>query len=102
MGRARCDQSGNRPCHRSAIRQQLAMRPAHGNAQLCSGVFRPRLEILEDRVYPGDTLLGMWALGLLGPGSASSNRAVASNRALIGGEWQHGESSLNDVDALSA
>src|SRR5437870_1565685 len=41
------------------------------------GTFRPRLELLEDRVQPGDTILGVSAAALLGLGFPSRDLPLA-------------------------
>ncbi len=58
--------------------------------QLEERFFRPRLEILENRVYPGDTILGLWALGLWGPSFASHDGNTGSYRTPSDREWHHG------------
>jgi hypothetical protein len=63
---------------------------------------RPRVELLEDRVYPGDTLLGLWALGFWGSRSASQTPASFRQDALIDQQGQHHNSGLYRVDTLSA
>src|SRR5438128_11550450 len=97
MVQASSDRSANRSFHRRARSRCSAIRPVRSDAQWCSSFFRPRLELLEDRVYPGDTLLGIWALGLWGSAFASRDVASASYGAALGGEWRHGHSTLDPV-----
>src|SRR5207245_8161933 len=98
VGHIRSDRAENEPFRRLPSRRPLAMRPVPTRTQWCSGFFRPRLEALEDRVYPGDTLLGIWALGLWGSRLASQDGASASSRAQNDGEWLHGNSNLDSAD----
>src|SRR5260370_23550305 len=74
MGRARDDRSGNRPFHWWARGWGEARQAVQPSDRWCSGSYRPRLEILEDRLYPGDTVLGFWAVSLWGRSLASSDR----------------------------
>src|SRR5260370_568402 len=101
MGHVRSDRTGNEPFYRLASRRPLAMQPVATKARSRSGFFLPRLEMLEDRIYPGDTLLGIWALGLWGSSFACQDGASASSRAPYG-EWQHGHTNLDGADAFSA
>src|SRR5207244_3961445 len=68
MGRARSRQ------RRQPLFQALAGTP--GAAQQ-SRTFRPRLELLEDRVQPGDTILGLGAVALWGQGFTSDEQVLA-------------------------
>src|SRR5216683_462372 len=103
MGRARCDRCGNRPSHRPASGQHLPMRPVHTSARCCPRFFRPRLENLEDRLYPGDTVLGILALAAWGRGLASAASAFDAQSANLAGDWHAGLSSaVGAADSLSA
>src|SRR6266849_2639626 len=42
-----------------------------GRFRLLARFFRPRLEILENRVYPGDVVLGLWTVAWWGRGAGS-------------------------------
>ena len=66
MGRARSNRSGQGQGLRLAHGQRRALRPAQANAGWGAGFFRPRLEVLENRLYPGDAILGVLALTLGG------------------------------------
>src|SRR6266849_2522748 len=71
--------------------------------QLEQRFFRPRLEILEGRVYPGDTILGLWALALWAPSFASHDGTTGSYRAQSERQWHRGLlSSLDEAASFSA
>src|SRR5216683_4844987 len=78
---------------------QRGARPERGQPRASVRSFRPRLEILESRVYPGDTILGLWALALWAPSFASPDGATGSYRAQSEREWQRGLLSPLDVAA---
>src|SRR5437879_262064 len=87
---------------RCTMRRAPRDRPATGRFPRCAGLSRPRLELLEDRLYPGDTLLGIWALGLWPASLASTNDSAASQATQIDGRWQHRRSDLEGADSLGA
>src|SRR5437660_7885267 len=82
---------------RRAGRRSIAL-----DADWCPRFFRPQLEIMEDRIYPGDTILGLCAAALWGQSHASwaarfdvQYTELASERGL-----GHG-SALDAADSLS-
>ena len=95
MRQARCDRLGQRWFGQLARRRLRGLRLDCGNAGLLSESLRLRLERLEDRLYPGDTLLGLCALGLWGTCLASD---AVSSAAENGAGWHRGlGSSLDGV-----
>jgi hypothetical protein len=103
MGRARRDRCGHQSSHEPASRRYLAMRPVPTSARCCPGFFRPRLEILEDRLYPGDTVLGFLALAVWGRGLASAAPPFDAQSANLARDWGPGLSStVGAADPLSA
>jgi hypothetical protein len=83
MGRTRANRSGQRRILQRANGQHRALQPNHANCTLAADFFRPRLEVLEQRLYPGDVLLGVWALTLGGQhlNSFSPNELSGALRA---------------------
>jgi hypothetical protein len=65
--------------------QERCLYPRTGR---CSGPWRPRLEILEDRVYPGDAILGLCAVALWGSSDLASDPASQIERREDDREWQ--------------
>ena len=68
-----------RHCSRSQSQRPQSPRCRHAQPAWCAAGWRPRVELLEDRVYPGDILLGLWAVTLGGPAGVSwSEPAICS------------------------
>src|SRR5438132_6750041 len=87
------------------MRRARSDRPATPFHRLASygGLSRPRLEVLEDRIYPGDTLLGICALGLWPPlNLASTSDSSASQWTPIEDKWQHGRRDVDGADSSRA
>ena len=72
MGRARSNRSGQRRFSDWQRAGVWRCDPATPTPAWGAGCFRPRLEVLEDRLYPGDAVLGVWALTLWGQSLAAS------------------------------
>src|SRR5947209_4060424 len=84
----RCDMG-----HSKSPRSRQHRRPGRvgsRNAVRIVHTFRPRLELLEDRVQPGDTLLGLSAVALWGLGSSSLNGSLALDSGAHDQGWHHG------------
>src|SRR5437899_2148182 len=60
------------------VRRRRALRPIRSKALPCAGFLQPRLEVLESRLYPGDTILGLCALALWGSRFAAHDATAAS------------------------
>src|SRR5216683_1554479 len=93
MGRTRTRQTGQR------------LSPAgEGSAETArrSATFRPRLELLEDRIQLGDTVLGLSVVALWGVDFPSVNAPFLLDSAEHDRAWHHGIfSSLDAVASLS-
>jgi hypothetical protein len=77
------------------------MRSTALDAGCCSRFFRPRLDVLEDRIYPGDTILGLCAAVLLGQSRGSLE--PGAHRVERASERNGSHSSvLGATDSLSA
>ena len=89
MGRARSNRSGQGRRLRLVKGWRLALPSSHADAAWGAGCFRPRLEVLEDRLYPGDAVLGVWALTLAGQNHAASPANVLAS-TLQARDWGPG------------
>src|SRR5438477_11792274 len=72
------------------------------DAGWCPRFFRPQLEIMEDRIYPGDTILGLCAAALWGQSRASWDARFDAHYAERAGAWRLGAGPASDTaDSLS-
>src|SRR5438105_4306206 len=93
MGRTRTRQTGLRLSPKGEGSAETARRPA---------TFRPRLELLEDRIQLGDTVLGLSAVALWGVDFPSVDTPFVLDSAKHDRDWHHGIfSSLDAVPSLS-
>src|SRR5438132_3071217 len=93
MGRTRTRQTRQRLSPTGEGSAETARRPA---------TFRPRLELLEDRIQLGDTVLGLSAVALWGIDFPSVAAPFVLDSAEHDREWHHGLfSSLDAVAWLS-
>src|SRR5438309_1622284 len=81
MGRNRSYRAGQRSAHARSSAPDTARFGRH---------YRPRLERLEDRVQPGDTILGLSAVALWGFDSASSDAPPALEQRAQDRAWHYG------------
>src|SRR5207245_9922159 len=78
MGRTRTRQTGLRLSPKGEGSAETARRPA---------TFRPRLEVLEDRIQLGDTILGLSAVALWGLDFPSGDAPLLRDAAERDREW---------------
>src|SRR5207245_1887228 len=90
MGRTRTRQTGLRLSPKGEGSAETARRPA---------TFRPRLELLEDRIQLGDTILGLSAVALWGLRFTSLDGPVMLDPGAHDHRWADGLYSSLDTEA---
>jgi hypothetical protein len=102
MGRVRTKRSEQRPPLQPAKARQCLRPASHASATLGGDYFRPRLEMLEQRLSPGDVLLGVWALTLGGHNLAASPPSALAGVLSSANGGPGLERSSAGADALAA
>ena len=76
--------------------------PTRSNAGWHASSLQPRLETLEDRIYPGDAVLGLWALALWGSSVGSFEGTSVRSNLDRNEQWHPGLFSSLDGPGSSA